>query len=47
MTKRGSLLLRTANTIRKVKAKDIYRVGIKLSWKVKAMIRVSAPIFFY
>ena len=37
--KKDSILLRTGNTIWKIKAKNIYRVRIKLSWKVKVMIK--------
>ena len=36
--KKGSMLLRTGNTIFEVKAKNNYRVRINLSWKVKVMI---------
>ena len=35
--KKGSILLRTGNTIWKVNAKNIHRLRIKLSWNVKAI----------
>ena len=37
--RKGSILLRTGNTIWKVKAKRVCRVRIKLSWKVKLMVK--------
>ena len=42
--KKGSLLLRTGNTIWNVKAKNVDRVRIKLSWKMKVMRATASQI---